>query len=182
MNESLRSLLETLPRSIEPPEDLWPAVQGRLTRPLPSENEGARAMAATSSPLTRFGAGRLAAAALLLVIASSTATYLIVSDDHASGPTDASVALREPPAPIAVVVNEDYERVERDLTALLDSQRKTLQPETVAKVERNLAIIDNAIAEIRQALAADPTNRALHDLLRASYGQKAALIQQASRT
>jgi hypothetical protein len=81
-----------------------------------------------------------------------------------------------------VAVGAEYDRMERDLAALLASQRQTLQPETIARVERNLAIIDQAIAEIRVALASDPTNRALHALLKASYGQKAALLQQASRT
>ena len=55
-----------------------------------------------------------------------------------------------------------------------------MQPETITKVERNLAIIDAAIAEIRQALADDPGNDALRQLLKATYGQKSALVRQVS--
>jgi hypothetical protein len=75
-------------------------------------------------------------------------------------------------------VSDEYDRLDRELAALLAAQRGKMQPETVAKVERNLAIIDAAIAEIRQALAEDPGNEALRQLLKASYGQKSALVRQ----
>jgi hypothetical protein len=72
--------------------------------------------------------------------------------------------------------------MDRELAAQLASQRDKLMPETIEKVERNLAIIDQAIDEIRQALAEDPNNRALQQLLKASYGQKAALLRQVSQS
>jgi anti-sigma factor RsiW len=176
---ALRTRVAALPRRLDPPEHLWPGVQEQIRQPSPASAGVAPATMTVYIPGRRTS--WLAAAAVLLVVASSAATYLVVRDDRAPVIADIPASLREPPAPVTVV-NGDYERMERDLAALLESQRKTLQPETIAKVERNLAIIDGAIAEIRQALAADPTNRALHDLLRASYGQKAALIQQVSRT
>jgi anti-sigma factor RsiW len=178
---ALRMAVVALPPRIDPPENLWPAIQDQIRQhsPVPVGS------IPTTRPMAVHGRGRsigwLAAAAVLLVAASSLTTFLVFRTDRIPVVAETSASLREPPAPITIV-NGDYERVERDLAALLDSQRKTLQPETIAKVERNLAIIDAAIAEIRQALAGDPTNRALHDLLRASYGQKAALIQQVSRT
>jgi hypothetical protein len=79
-------------------------------------------------------------------------------------------------------VSDEYDRLDEELSALLAGQRDKMQPETIAKVERNLAIIDGAIAEIRQALAEDPGNEALRQLLKASYGQKSALVRQVSRS
>jgi len=177
---ALRIAVGALPPRIDPPENLWPAIQDQIRHsPVPVGS------APTTRPMAAPGRERsiawLAAAAVLLVAASSMTTFLFFRNDRVPVVAETAAPLREPPA-LVTIVNGDYERVERDLAALLDSQRKTLQPETIAKVERNLAIIDAAIAEIRQALAGDPTNRALHDLLRASYGQKAALIQQVSRT
>jgi len=178
---ALQTGVVALPRRIDPPENLWPAVQAQIGRlsPVPA------GLAPAARPMSSHGRGRsiawLAAAAALLVAASSITTLLVLRSDRGPAVAESPASLRETPTPI-MIVNGDYERVERDLAALFETQRKTLQPETIAKVERNLAIIDEAIAEIRNALATDPTNRALHDLLRASYGQKAALIQQVSRT
>ena len=178
---ALHTGMVALPRHIDPPANLWPAVQEQIGRLSPVSAGAAPA----ARPMSVHARGRsiawLAAAAVLLVAASSITTLLVLRNNQGPVVAGTSESLREPPAPI-MIVNGDYERVERDLAALFEAQRKTLQPETIAKVERNLAIIDEAIAEIRNALATDPTNRALHDLLRASYGQKAALIQQVSRT
>ena len=68
-----------------------------------------------------------------------------------------------------------------ELMRALDAERAHLAPATVATLERNLAVIDAAIAESRAALAGDPGNRDLAALLWASYRQKVALLQQATR-
>jgi hypothetical protein len=124
----------------------------------------------------------LAAAAVLLIVASSALTVLIVrppSPGVARAP-DSVVPAGVGSEPIVRAVSDDYERLDRELAALLAEHRAKMQPETVAKVERNLAIIDAAIAEIRQALAEDPGNEALRQLLKASYGQKSAFVRQVS--
>jgi hypothetical protein len=47
-------------------------------------------------------------------------------------------------------------------------------------LERTLRVIDEAIAEARAALAADPSNRTLLDVLSANYEQKVELLRRAS--
>jgi anti-sigma factor RsiW len=177
----LLALAASLPRSIEPPADLWPEIRTRIR----AGSDGANA-AAPMSP--RFGRSFirehrwLAAAAVLLVVASSALTALfletrtppLVRADMVAFPADSGT-----PAAVRTVA-DDYTRLDRELADLLAAQRGKLQPETIAKVERNLAIIDEAIAEIREALAADPGNDALRQLLKASYGQKSALVRQVS--
>src|SRR5439155_879839 len=51
-------------------------------------------------------------------------------------------------------VQADFDRATNELSLILAAQRGGLRPETVALVERNLAVMDAAIAESRAALAA----------------------------
>ena len=166
----------SLPREIDPPTDLWPGIRARMHAP--------RA-ASIGRALPRRVWVWLAAAAVLLVAASSALTTLILRNGDqpvATGHDERGDGDSLGGAPGFRTVSDEYERMDRDLAAMLATHREKLQPETIAKVERNLAIIDEAISEIRQALAEDPNNRALQQLLKASYGQKAALLQQVSQS
>ena len=179
--DRIRALLAhaaALPRELDPPADLWPDIRRKMHAP-------------RAAP---FGFGRglprrayvwLAAAAILLIAASSALTTLILRGGDkpvAAGHDERGGSDSLGAAAQFRTVSDEYDRMDRDLAALLASQREKLQPETIEKVERNLAIIDGAIAEIRQALAEDPNNRALQQLLKASYGQKAALLRQVSQS
>lgn len=158
----LRPAVSALPRSLEPPRDLWPAITRRLEprRALPSQ---AKAWRWRRPALT-------AAAAVLLVAGSSAATLWLTR-----GQAPRMAAMTTP------AIEAGYVNATADLMRALDAERDRLAPATVATLERNLAVIDAAIAESRAALAADPGNRDLAALLWASYRQKVALLQQASR-
>ena len=162
----LAAPLAGLPRSIEPPRDLWPAISARTaTRAAPG-----------SGPATRHRPVLAIAAALALIAGSSAVTMLVMRDP---GPEPAPVAAV--PGPPAPRFEARYVAETRELADLLERQRELLAPETVVTLERNLAIIDSAIADSRAALAADPSNGELELLLRAGYEQKVALLQQATR-
>ena len=176
----LLALAASLPRSIDPPADLWPDIRTRIRQqPVPVGSRITRSHSRWES----FVRDRrwLAAAAVLLIVASSALTALVLgprANDLARGPDSIAPVTGPEGAPIVRTVSDEYDRLDRELAALLAAQRGKMQPETVAKVERNLAIIDAAIAEIRQALVEDPGNDALRQLLKASYGQKSALVRQ----
>ena len=163
---ALAAPLAAVPRSIEPPRDLWPAIAART---------GART-APGSAPLTRRRSLLAIAAALALVAGSSAVTMLLMRDN---GPEPVPVTAA--PAGIAPRFEARYVAETRELADLLERQRELLAPGTVAALERNLAIIDSAIADSRAALAADPSNGELELLLRAGYEQKVALLQRATR-
>ena len=55
-----------------------------------------------------------------------------------------------------------------------------MAPETRAIVERNLAVIDAALRESREALAKDPHNHALEELLLSAYRQKIDWLKRAA--
>jgi hypothetical protein len=175
--EAARALavpLAGLPRSIEPPRDLWPAIAART----------GNQVAPGSTPLTRHRPLLAIAAALALVAGSSAVTMLVMRDSGPErGPLTAAPAAPAAPAGSAAPARFEarYVAETRELADLLERQRDLLAPETVAALERNLAIIDSAIADSRAALAADPSNGELELLLRAGYEQKVALLQQATR-
>ena len=138
-DESLSPLVERLPRSIEPARDLWPGIEGRLER-----RPAAR---------RRWLVVLAAAAVIIIAAASSLATAWFLGG-------------REQPAAVASA-GDDREAVYLRATAALAQElavsRDDLAPETVAVLDRNLEIIDRAIAESRAALAADPSNTDLAD-------------------
>jgi anti-sigma factor RsiW len=162
--EFLRPRAAALPRSLEPGTDLWPGIQGRLA---PRRRQPAGRW------WTAHGPALLAAAAVLLVALSSGVTALLLRD--------------RPPPPSAVMAErpaggeQEYLRAAAELDAALRAGEPHLAPETVATLRRNLAIIDSAIVESRAALARDPGNAALAELLWTSHRQKLSLLQQAAR-
>jgi len=158
---ALRPATAALPRSIDPPHDLWPGITRRLSRRI--SRRAAR---------PRWQIAVLAAAAALVLMAGSSALTLWIVRDRGTP----RVATGTTPA-----IEAGYVTATADLMRALDAERSRLAPATVATLERNLAVIDAAIAESRAALAADPGNRDLEALLWASYRQKVALLQQASR-
>jgi hypothetical protein len=154
----LEPLVRKLPASIEPPHDLWPDVAARI-RP-------ARRPART---------GWQIAAALLLVAASSLVTWYLT---RRSSPPAVLVAS------ITTADIERYARASEELAAALaapPASTTLLAPDTRAILARNLAIIDSAIAACRRAIAADPSNAALQDLLGDAERQRLEFLQQAAR-
>ncbi len=171
----LRAIIDgaaALPASIEPPAGAWRALRGRL-RP-------------HSGSVGRRGAwmrewGLRAAAAVVLVAGSSALTVLAL---RARAPEHVAVRPNEAPAPAVPAavqaVERSYAGVVDELTVSLRAQRGTLAPATIATLERTLRVIDEAIAEARAALAADPGNDALLEVLAANYEQKVELLRRAS--
>jgi hypothetical protein len=67
------------------------------------------------------------------------------------------------------------------LEAALDVARTVLDPSTVLVLERNLGVIEQAIADSRQALAVDPGNAFLSEHLEGMYQRKLLYLQDAVR-
>lgn len=66
------------------------------------------------------------------------------------------------------------------LHGVLDSRRDQLDPATVATVEQNLHIIDNAIRQARAALVGDPHSRLLNEELDRTLAKKTELLRAAT--
>lgn len=172
----LRAVIDragALPPSMKPPTEAWAVVRGRLT-----QRSG-------SAPRRGYWIrewGLRAAAAVVLVAGSSALTVLALRarpPAHEASPPQDRVRAAAVPAAVRAV-DRSYADVLHELTVTITAQRGTLAPETVATLERTLRVIDEAIAEARAALAADPANGALLDVLSANYEQKVQLLRRVS--
>lgn len=119
----------------------------------------------------------LAAAALLIVLLSSALTAALLRRDR--DPVVAAAGDNSLP-PVILASERRFLADVGELRELLDQRRSSLRRETIAIVERNLAAIDQAIAESRAALAADPSNDAIAAVLAAGYRQKVELLRRAT--
>lgn len=166
---SLLASLGSLPRGLAPPEDVRENARGRIEQAevLPLEARRDRA------PRRRIG---LAAAAIGLLLVGATAGLLLgPGGDRGAGPgtpDPAATALRS--------VAADYDRAVADLAAALEARRSDLDPATVRIVEENLRVVDGAIREASEALAADPANPVLREFVVAGYEQKLDLLRRAT--
>ncbi|PYO97131.1 MAG: hypothetical protein DMD60_08005 [Gemmatimonadetes bacterium] len=154
---SLAAAAATLPKSIEPGRDLWAAIATRL-RPR-----------ATWNVQRVWWRGALAAAAVFVI---AFGIYRLLPP---------SAALYRSAGRGWVGVQADFDRATNELGLILAAERGRLRPETVAVLERNLAVIDAAIAESRAALARDPANAELRRLFAAASRQKVELLQWVTR-
>jgi predicted anti-sigma-YlaC factor YlaD len=151
--------VDRLPRSITPPADLWPGIETQLV-------SRRRLRGRTALP-----GWLLAAAAILLIAISSGATVLLLRQSRSVGP---------PAGPSNLTALESqYSAASAELTDALEKARSQLSPETVATIERSLRIIDDALIESRAALARDPGNEALGQLVVAAWRQKVDLLRRA---
>lgn len=198
--DGLRALLDEarfLPREIAPPRDLWAGISARLEPRAPAAVETPRLVEETADPqvipLRRRGGWQpprwllAAAAAVVLMIGTSVTTLMVAGRGAGTGEPDRLPPVVATPAPepttTALVAfapaEQGYRTAIDDLAAVLETRRGQLAPETVATLERNLAIIDQAIAESRAALVKDPSSRELAQMLSAVYDTKVRMLQQA---
>ena len=180
VERGLRSLLEraaTLPESIDPPRDLWPAIDERLdeierTRPARPSRQAAGSRGWT------FG---LMAATLLL--AGLGAGYLLRGINQPAIMAPAAPGSPEVLSSNAEIVSAEQAIVvaKQQLQELLDEQDNSLSPETVKMVNDNLAVIDEAIEEIRAALLQDPADQRLNRKLLTAHQRQLNLLQRATQ-
>ena len=179
--ESLRDILaraSQLPKAIDPPDAAWTNIRGTIERDTQALNRSR-----SRSPET-WRRLQMAAAVLLVAVLSSSATFLYVTRDGEETASTRSASVRTPsgetPANLAAFTIEEnnYMRTASMLRELLDSQQGALAPETVAQLNASLRTIDEAILEARNALARDPANKMLVEMLSSTYRQKVDLLRR----
>jgi anti-sigma factor RsiW len=157
--QGLRALIagaRMLPRERPPGRDLWPSIVGRI--------------ALSRHRSVRQGVLLAAATALLLVAGAVGSRALFAPRSIAVAPTiDLGAPLAE---------ERQYVEAVAALRAALDRRRTSLSPAVVQVVERNLATIDTALREIRQALHDDPGSPLLQQILSSTNQQKVELYEQ----
>jgi anti-sigma factor RsiW len=182
-HRALRAELRALPREIAPARDLFPAIARRagLEAAAPSPR-GALLWRRLAAPLPR-AAGRLAlAAGLVAALAVGWSLRARVA------PAPLIVVAPPPPAPDATVARTAYAATGRELDAIRDELRRSIEarrdalpPATRRLVFDNLATIESAIAEIEAALAAAPADAELARAYVAYRQRQLDLLRQANR-
>lgn len=160
----------------EAPGQLWSGIAARIAaerdRTLPvAAHSGTRRFA--------FSVPQLAAAAIVLMFVSGGAVWMVAArpaavaaaPESGASTTALPAALRSTDDTTAAAIAE----LERSLA----ESGIQLDPETIAVLQRNLLIIDEALAEARAALASDPANPYLNRHYQTTMQKKLELLRQA---
>lgn len=170
-----------------PPErDLWPGIAARLEGRGPAVVPLEARRAAGSR--FRLSLPQLAAAVLAALLIGVGGTWIALERGQPGGPTVAEGPADpsgEPATSPFVPVSESaggasYAEAVAELEAMLEQRRDRLDPETLRAVEQNLAIIDQAIGEIRVALEQNPDDPYLNRHLATTMKRKVDVLRQAT--
>jgi hypothetical protein len=170
MNEDkLTKAASQLAKEITPERDLWPGIEAAIVETAAEPRRGRR------TPMLAQ-----AAAVALLVGASSSLTYLAVKDDSATVvpvPTP-NYEFSRAAFGTNYTLGPGYQDAHADLASKLDEELAKLSPEERDDVERTLAVIREAINDINVALAADPDNAYLQELLQKTYREELTVMRR----
>jgi hypothetical protein len=78
-----------------------------------------------------------------------------------------------------LALTAEYDEARSELTDLLEERRDRLPAETLAVLENNLAIIEDAVVDITRALEEYPEDPKLRGMLREAHRREVRVLQQA---
>jgi len=180
--------------SREPPVRAW----SRIERAIRLEQEHAASTGAPRSGsrrlepsvFARLKASRssvtwLAAAAVLVIATAVGIRYSVGTRraaDERAGSAPATSNATEIASAAAVeaelrAAESHYERAIKGLEQITSAQQNALDPKTAATLQKNLAVIDQAISESRAAIRAQPASEPARESLIDSFKAKLALLQ-----
>ena len=173
-----------------PSRDLWDGIAARIEAPVIAlGTTGEHRAARRRSSFLRF-----AAAAAALVAMTAGTTYVLTrnallgerdravaaSETNTARPDSAPASAQLVSDPQTAAADAAFDREVSRLRALLEERRPDLDSATVALLERNLAVIDRAIAESRAALAMNPGSALLNRQLQSALGKKVQVLRTAA--
>jgi hypothetical protein len=167
--------LAALSLDVPPGRDLWPTIAAQLE---PASIERSRAPA-------RRAWGWQAAAAIVLVVASSVITAALVRRHE--GPQVAQAPafgdLQVVPAAFGPThsLSPAYQAAHRQLSAMLQQRIGRMPPVARQKLELNLAELRRAASEINAALAEQPGDPLLEELLLNTYQEELSVLAAANQ-
>ena len=175
---TLEQALATVPRSLQPPRDLWPEIAQELglgTNPASSRTpRGARpqwpmALVASLVVLSLVGA-------LCWSVVRERATAELLAQRAAAGQAGHRLVSFQPPQ------DTDYVAARAALERTFYERLELLAPTTRDRVRADLDTIRKANADIRAALAQDPASPLLWQLLRSTWQHEIDLYTTIAQT
>lgn len=161
LDQALRASLQRLPRVVEPERDLWAGIHSQIT---------ATASPAVVAPQRRGVSMGWTIAASLASLAVGIFVTRGLQREHAPVQQATNLPATVLPATAQYsFVPASTDAVRLKLRESCAAQLANLPPATRAKVEKNLLLIKQAVSDIQSALAKDPGNALLQDLLVSTY-------------
>ena len=180
---SVDEALASLPRSVQPPRDLWPGIAREIAGQRGDsvvEFQSRRGARNLSTPWP------LALAASLAVVGLVGALCWSVLRERPATPLAASNAAPSAAAPTLVnfepTHNADYVTARSNLERVFNERLKLLAPATQARIQADLATIRKANEDIRAALAKDPASPLLLKLMQNTGQQEIDLYTSVAQT
>lgn len=164
---AIEQAIQKLPKEVTPPQPGWKSVE--------------RAILSDRSQSTRQSSWMpYAVAASLLVAVLSSAISVKTMSDYESFKEQQVAFLRTQ----ETIMLQDQQRqiIRTNFVGRLQSASSSLDPATVADINNNLAIIEQALLDIKQALIKQPGNERLTELLQDTYAQEKGLIENLEST
>jgi anti-sigma factor RsiW len=164
----------------EPPARAW----ARLERAIAVERRSIEAQPPQPRSSIRQWLAFAAAAAVLVVATAASLRYLM-NDRRAttsSAPAAARDAAQDRASAAAVeaelrAAEEHYDKAIKGLEQIASAEQGALDANTAATLQKNLAVIDQAINESRAAVVAQPASEPARESLLESFRTKLALLQ-----
>lgn len=172
IDDALVAKASRLSTSVVPKRDLWPEIEQVITAPV------VRGKSAWNTVWAQ------AAAIVLLVGGSSGLTYLAMSgDNYPTTPViDTQTQLVFEPVSGSFgsqyFLGPDYQDARRVVSGNLSERLEDLSPEARSEVLANIETIRNAIEDINRALAEDPGNVLLQELLINTYRDELSVMNK----
>jgi hypothetical protein len=132
--------------------------------------------------------GQAAAAGLVLMLASGSMVWMGVRGGIPAAPAPAALPVEAGPGGLgaenarfvtAEEAFDEYDVAVSDLKRIVTEASDQLEPETVQVLEENLATVEAALAESRQALLADPSGEMMSRLLSGTMRRRLGVLRQA---
>lgn len=171
---------------IPPSRDLWEGIEARIAAPPAVTNRRRFSFTVPQLLAASVALAVLSGAAALRLRPAHYAAEAVVGQSaspspRATGVERAAIDLTpERSVDAALLDDAAYDRLVADLERTLEKGRGALDPSTIAVVEENLAIIDQAAQEARQALREDPANAYLNGHVAQTRQRKIDLLRQAT--
>ena len=180
--DACRALLEDLQRirdaaaalpTLDPPDGAWLQIAGRLRQ------QGRVAATPAAGARRSYGIWLAAAAAVILVVASAVMVLPRFTSTPAP-PTAGNAPDGRTVESVQSAVDaaqQKFEEAIAELEKVAKANQQALDPETSATITKNLGILDQAIADNRAAVNAEPASVAARETLFQALKSKVALLQ-----
>ncbi len=180
----IREAARSVP-ALDAPDRVWLQLAGRLRQE--GRIHDAPMLAAARRPYAMW----LAAAAALVIVAGGTLLLMtnrakpapVAQTASATAPSPTNRGNAPPVKSVETVQTEvdaaqqQFEKAIGDLEKVAKANQTALDPGTSQTIEKNLGIIDQAIAENRAAVKAEPASVAARETLFEALRQKVSLLQ-----